>query len=219
MGVRSKADPGGPASLPWDKGFELRTDAVMPADNIRGRILVNRKPRDTETAAAKADQPAGESVHGAAEARIEGLQGLGQLPLASLRKLRADIVDQLLDESAEYRALVALDQAIELLQGISEGRPGEALRRQGGARRAATPGRRRISHTGAAAQVIAELGHPVPISMLLELVAARGAIVGGQRPASTLASSLSQDPRFSSIIWHGQRSWWLSDQPVPPEQD
>lgn len=215
MGVGSKAESGGQAGPAWDTRFELPPDEAGYADKIRGRILASRKPREPGAGAAKGETlPASEA---GPEQRLEGLHGLGQLPLDSLRKLRADIVDQLLDESAEYRALVALDQAIELLQGISEGRPGEALRR-GPVRRTGPGGRRRISQTGAAAQVIAELGHPVPISQLLELVASRGAVVGGQRPASTLASSLSQDPRFSSIVWQGQRSWWLTDQPVPAEE-
>ena len=194
MGVGSKAEPGGQASPVWDKRFELPPDEAGYVDKLRGRILASRKPRETGAGAAKGEAlPAAEA---GTEPRLEGLHGLGQLPLDSLRKLRADIVDQLLDESAEYRALVALDQAIELLQGISDGRPGETLRR-GPVRRTGPGGRRRISHTGAAAQVISELG--------------------GQRPASTLASSLSQDPRFSSIVWQGQRSWWLTDQPVPAE--
>jgi hypothetical protein len=216
MGIGSKAESGGEAGPIWDKGFEMPPEEAVYVDKIRGRILASRKPREPGAGAVK-----GEVLPGAeagTEQKLEGLQGLGQLPLDSLRKLRADIVDQLLDESAEYRALVALDQAIELLQGISDGRPGDVLRR-GPGRRPGPGSRRRISHTGAAAQVIAELGHPVPISQLLELVAARGAVVGGQRPASTLASSLSQDPRFSSIVWQGQRSWWLTDQPVPAEGD
>jgi hypothetical protein len=215
MGVGSKAEPGGQTGPVWDKGFELAPDEAGYVEKIRGRILASRKSRDPGASAVKGDTLP--EASGGAEQKLEGLQGLGQLPLDSLRKLRADIVDQLLDESAEYRALVALDQAIELLQGISEGRSGDALRR--GIRRAGPGGRRRISHTGAAAQVIAEMGQPVPISQLLDLVAARGAIVGGQRPASTLASSLSQDPRFSSIVWRGQRSWWLTDQPAPEESD
>ncbi|MEJ1934304.1 hypothetical protein WDZ92_29250, partial [Nostoc sp. NIES-2111] len=125
----------------WDKGFELPPDEAGYVEKIRGRILASRKPRDPGAGAAKGDTLP--EASGGAEQRLEGLQGLGQLPLDSLRKLRADIVDQLLDESAEYRALVALDQAIELLQGISEGRSGDALRR--GVRRPGPGGRRRIS--------------------------------------------------------------------------
>lgn len=67
----------------------------------------------------------------------------------------------------------------------------------------------RLRQTDAAEAALLAAGTPLTVDELLLLVRAQGTPVGGVRPKSTLASSLSQDPRFASRIEAGRPVWVL----------
>jgi hypothetical protein len=72
-----------------------------------------------------------------------------------------------------------------------------------------------LRQTDAAETVLRRSGTPLSIGELLLLVREQGARVGGVRPRSTLASALSQDPRFVAFAQEGGYRWWLASVPRP----
>jgi hypothetical protein len=75
----------------------------------------------------------------------------------------------------------------------------------------------RLSQTDAAYAVLVEIGRPLPIGDLLDIVARNGINVGGANPNTNFSSALSRDSRFKSVHWSNSRRWWVSDRPMPPE--
>lgn len=121
--------------------------------------------------------------------------------LAILKARRGEHAKRL-EENADYKALVALDQAISLI---------------GGDRRTLNSGGGKISQPVAAKQVIREKGEPVQARDLLEEITTLGAKVGGKNRLGNLVSILSGNSVFESVTWKGKRAWWLAGKPLPAE--
>lgn len=58
--------------------------------------------------------------------------------------------------------------------------------------------------------------HPMGARELVEAISQYGGFVGGKNPTTNLSSILSKrGDDFVSIVWNGQRAWWLRNRPVP----
>jgi hypothetical protein len=76
---------------------------------------------------------------------------------------------------------------------------------------------RPLGQLQAAIKALKEAGHPLTIFELIDRVRALGAVVGGEKPAVNLGSTLSRSDEISSIRWRGQPAWWFTGQGKPPE--
>lgn len=138
--------------------------------------------------------------------------------LAAMKALRDRIRKRLMGNT-DYKALVALENAIAQVEGnvvtirssddlkITTYAPGVIVRS------------RPITQTDAAAQALETAGKPLSTAELMEKAKALGAEIGGKDPVVNFGSSMSRDPRFQNIKWRGQRTWWFADRSAPAEAD
>ena len=158
--------------------------------------------------------------------------------LEGLRVLRNE-AEARLRQNEDYRALVALEEAIRKLElpgtAATFSTPGliipvVAPTQVGRIVAPPTIQGSRISVTAAAMSagvsqgdaahlVLSERGEPVPVVELLDHVRAEGAVVEGKRPHINLSSTLSRDKRFRTVRYEGRPAWWLADRPFPGEID
>jgi hypothetical protein len=78
---------------------------------------------------------------------------------------------------------------------------------------------RRVSQAEAAEQTLRETGAPLTGAQLVQPVAEKGAVVGGENPTTNLTSTLSRDKRFYNLRRDGQYFWWIRGEALPPGWD
>ena len=129
--------------------------------------------------------------------------------LQVLRSLRHDLLERL-RANPDYVTLKEVEKAIERVESVV-----------GKTRKPRTrgKGKTKITQTDAAKKVLITNGEPLPIGNLLDKTKEAGAHVGGADPRINLASALSKDNQFRSVIWNGKPSWWLVDQDYPGEHN
>lgn len=138
---------------------------------------------------------------------------MSQSPMEMMQSIKKEL-EARLEATEEYRALKAIDAAISQMGGAQISRTMPPLIRHRHRPTAELPPRP-ITQTDAVALVLEETGVMKTTPELVELARARGAIVGGNDPKTSLASSLSRDQRFMTVRIDGKSYWWLSDRPVP----
>ena len=139
--------------------------------------------------------------------------------VTAMKVLRNQIREKLC-ANADFRALVALENAIAEVEGpartlanqlkvfnmqtSSEG----SLTAVAAATLAAQ--RAKPTHSEAAARVLEETGRPLPTPELMQRSIALGTSVGGNEPLMNFGSSISRDKRFESVrLADGTRAWWF----------
>lgn len=162
------------------------------------------------------------------------------MALDSIRQLHHDTEARLLRESSDYRVLIALRQAVRLLDeevrglppgtltpfpvvkdGEAEGQPGAAsspaiemlaaLARRS-SRRTLPAETGLLTKRDAVVRILRERGEPLPITEIIELLEQKGIKLGGVRPQGNLSSNLSQDKRFRPVRYRDRACWWLADE-------
>ena len=126
--------------------------------------------------------------------------------VAAMRALR-DSLRRKLEESEEYRALVALEEAIAK---VVKPLPAASAPKHG------VEERRPTSQAEAAWLALQNAGKPLTIAELIKELSEAGVTVGGANPKINLSSTLSRDERFVSMKWNNSACWWLADR-QPPE--
>jgi hypothetical protein len=154
-----------------------------------------------------------------------------------MKILRQQAHERLYNANPDYRALVALDEAIakaapqSTRQAIPAPPPtwlptppphiqGTAIKPiehwdHLNAFRVKPTG---PSHSQATAALLEREGIPLPVSILVPNVRGLGATLTGKDPEINLSSSLSRDKIFRSVRYQGRPCWWFADRPFPGEQ-
>lgn len=136
--------------------------------------------------------------------------------LSELKRLRAQAQDRLMRNSEDYRALIAIEEAIRKIDNeptrVSTSRERTQVRAPYAVSRYRE---RRVSQAEAALREIETKGQPLTTTELLELLTNVGVSVSGERPEINLSSALSRDDRLQSISVDGERKWWFADRPPP----
>jgi len=117
-------------------------------------------------------------------------------------------IERRLEASPDYRRLKVLRKTLAELVAIGATPRASTVTYGGGEPRP-------LSVPSAVIMALDEAGAPLSTRNLLEEVEKRGKRVGGQTPVNTLSNTLSQDPRFKSVIWNGGRGWWFTDRALP----
>ena len=129
---------------------------------------------------------------------------------ARLFALREEVEQRLL-QNADYRAMLALDNAIRELATACP--PPEAAHAPSGAPSA------KLSRANAASLVLAEQGRPLAFGELAERVRNRGASLEGKGARRAFSVTLSTDGRFRSVRYRQRRCWWFTDRPFPGDPE
>ncbi|WP_188518444.1 hypothetical protein [Alsobacter metallidurans] len=119
-------------------------------------------------------------------------------PLDVMKALRDDLRDKLLRNVSEFRVYLALEEAIQAIEGA----PSSIDR----------PHRSRSLRV-LARQLLSERETPLSTGELADGLKALGAPTS----ENSISSSLSQSPDFISVRWGGKPRWWLTGRPTPPE--
>lgn len=127
-----------------------------------------------------------------------------------LQGLRDEVHNRLLAESEDYRALVALDQAIRQIKTVNVPMTAYVVSTAPAPQITKTP-----SQAEAVLQVLQETLEPQRTTALLDAIAAKGVSVSGKNPQINLSSALSRDKRLKSVTVDGERMWWFADRPLP----
>jgi hypothetical protein len=159
------------------------TDEASPAPD-RGPA-----PDQLPEEAGRPDAPFFPPSRGAADVRRARLEAEFDALTARVRR-----------ESPSFGSLLAVQAALHALDRRA------SRRRPGGQ---AGPRALRLRQTDAAEAALLAAGRALSTDDLLPLVRAQGTVVGGTSPKATLASSLSQDPRFVSRKEAGRPVWVL----------
>ena len=106
-----------------------------------------------------------------------------------------------------YRALMALREAIAAIEATQDGQPMITVRRR--QRPASSPSRADVAHN-----MIKEAGRPLSTQELVALLKDAGHEVGGKGPMINLASTLSRDERFESVSTPNGKAWWIVNAPL-----
>lgn len=129
----------------------------------------------------------------------------------ALIKAARDSLHTKLLENDDYRALLALDGALDAFdRGASKHSSGQPLAKRHDVGRARSPRQSDVAY-----QLLDEGDAPLTIGALIELMAEKGSPVGGGDPRINLASVLSKDDRFESVRLDGRSYWWIAGRPVP----
>ncbi|PWE18569.1 hypothetical protein DDZ18_02905 [Marinicauda salina] len=129
--------------------------------------------------------------------------------LTALRAIKAEYEAKLAD-NADFQALRAVEAAIEQMSDSSK-RLAQPERRREATGESAT------SRAAIAKQVFEKVETPLTTQLMLQEFEKLGQPIAGKDPATNLASSLSRSDKFRSVIYKGQRAWWLTDRPYPGE--
>lgn len=136
---------------------------------------------------------------------------MSESPLADrLQAMRDELHARLYASNSDYRDMIVLDSAISMARASSE----PATRVKDG-HYVKVQGDRPLSQADAAVAVLEETGEPQTLFDLLDLVTAKGVVIGGKRRDINLSSSLSRDDRLHSLSLGGVRKWWLAGIPIP----
>jgi hypothetical protein len=143
------------------------------------------------------------------------------------REEMATILDQKLSDMTEWKAFRAMDKAIAALKAINmtlermadgELPPDLAARNGTLVRKPRVP--RSESYAALAIQAINREGRPLHIDNIVAFIAgARGlSLEEGEQLKVAIGSGLSRDRRLRSVVWHGGRGWWYSNQELPQKE-
>ncbi|WP_406857163.1 hypothetical protein ABEG18_05870 [Alsobacter sp. KACC 23698] len=120
-----------------------------------------------------------------------------QRPLSVLRSLRDELRARLLQDVADFRVYVALENAILAIEEAE----------------AAEPKANRTHGVRDWARKLLEESGPLSTSQIVDKLHGLGA----HTTVSSVSSSLSQASDFVSVSFQGSRRWWLAGRPIPED--
>lgn len=130
-------------------------------------------------------------------------------PLEAALIKEAEQLERALAEDPRHQRLKIVRNALDQLG---------ALPKADKATESASEFRQAISVMQAARFALEDAKHPLSLAELMAALPRYGKVPGGNKPNWNLSNQLSGNKeRFTSVDWKGEKRWWFTGKPVPPE--